>query len=181
MILRSLAILFLLLPADVSIRLKQLGDGRTEVPARADYFTKKYRENYPVEPPAGVQCNVLYTEVYYISGNGNKLELQERTSQDYSRHLLFYENGCVNKFYLQRKNGVNLDPEYSGYRGMCYVKKGKTYLSMVSFTNDVREIRNVISEISFSGDTLFATERWSGAKYAYLKDKTYKSNYTVNW
>ncbi len=122
-------LLVLLLASCIPYR--KLDDGIKKIPRNKDFFTKKIRSKYDVHPPSGVDLNAFYYMDYCILPNGTKEQLYgEIVVSGY----IFYMNGAVNRFGVDKDieslDSLNLDPNYTGYRGVIYEEDGKEKLAM---------------------------------------------------
>ncbi len=114
------------------MRKKILKDNRTFVPAREDFFQRKFRDKYDVAPPIWADLSVVYYEDYTITKEGVKTQVYQKS--DYSHAFRFYPNGAVNRFTYSQDHDFSLDsiswdPEFNGSRGVTYLKNGEEYIS----------------------------------------------------
>lgn len=163
----------------------------TKVPKDKAYFKNIYDSKYKVFNHKEIDTNSLYKLEYYTL---NKVKYFHR--YEHVDFIKFYTNGRVNKFNyymnysvnekVNKENiRINLDPKFSGYRGVFYENDGSFY---IDFSEPITELRNYgISKyeiVSISRDTLkIRKNKKNSSIYVYKRQKLPLDSlkYKANW
>ncbi|PCH78097.1 MAG: hypothetical protein COB98_01685 [Flavobacteriaceae bacterium] len=171
----KIIILSVLLISCISPKSYYLKDGFTKVPLDSNYFKKEKKA------PLNVDFDAVYIVSYYVGHNYlwdyNKGEHLTRSG------LRFYKNGNVSSFEILKiriKNLPDLNPSTTGYRGVSFMKKGGSYITMFVPKTEYLRYGKKTHSIEIKGDSLFVRDIVDNSLYIYLKQKLTGGNMEYN-
>jgi hypothetical protein len=155
----------------------------TKVPSESTYFDKFYREKKTTGLPKGIDVNSVYVEDYYLGFNNERFEIKDRFIVMYR----FYSNGSISKFLksinLDLKD-ISLNPDSTGYRGICFKKDKIWYLDLVAPVTENRSIGTYDYEfVEITPDTIKIKRVRDYIIYVYKRVSLDEKNrqFTGNW
>lgn len=148
-----------------------LANNKTQVPVKPSvYQNRQYFDKSLLQL---VDTNAIYVE---LEGSKGWLGVYK-----------FYSNGNVNWFILKdlSLSKQSLDPNYTGYRGVLYKKKGKITADLFAEVNELGRIGRLVEYLQIRGDTLIVDSRngelSSRAVYTKRALPTNYQPYYANW
>jgi|GEM_PF-4145143 len=169
------------------IRSRTLKNGYKKVPYDKEFFNKHYRKRYGVVNLKDVDYNAVYIEAYIISAVGDWFNSRQNNNTGISI-IKFYNNGCVNKFYIDKNRIDNLpllNPEIRGYRGILYKKNKDILMDIVANITGCYILCKYKYKVRIKGDTLFLKSKENSNKdtYVYLRKVLSEKNlnYEADW
>ena len=174
-----------------SIDTKLLDDGYSKVPVHENFFDIHYRNKYEISIPKSVDTKSIYIAEFFQDYHG-KIHSTISTDEYDTAAIRFYENACVSKFSLPINDSLytyRLNPNKTGYRGICYKKGEDFYIGWVSPKNHRYTFGKTTRKISIVGDTLFvrvfnkALGKFDKSKHIYLRKPLSEKNlqYQADW
>jgi hypothetical protein len=168
------------------IKSKILKDGVTKVPSDPEFFNTHYRNKFKVSLANDIDTDAVYIERYYVDNQGKLFEQAKTRDGELLSILKFYQNGCVNKFFIKNNDLQNLpllDPTIMGYRGINFINKDQHMVDLVVPVNELYTLGIKSLKIKVSGDTIYVDNYKDRGKYIYIKYKTDETSkrYTPDW
>ncbi|UOY08654.1 hypothetical protein L0P88_08885 [Muricauda sp. SCSIO 64092] len=190
---RLILIMFLVSSCS-TIKTKLLEDGYSKVPVEEDFFGKHYRNKYEVNIPDNIDTKSIYVAEFFQDYDG-KMHNINSNGRFNKTAIRIYPNACVSYFSISSSVKTNqisineLNPDKTGYRGVCY-KNGEDYfVGLVAPINDWYKIGKTVKKITIVKDTLFtqtynkASRKFDKSKLVYLKKSLpiEKIQFQANW
>lgn len=168
-----------------SFKYKILEDGSTKIPAESSYFDKNYRKIYSIKLPHGMESNSVFTEKFFIDEK-NRWYSVSNGMNSYISALKFYELGQVSLFNIQKDKPIdssNLDPNYTGYRGVSFISDGRETIEVIVPINQTYDLGKIRYYIELKNDTLSLRRKGFNQKMIYVRCFACetKSNYIPDW
>lgn len=152
---QSLYTLVVFLLLSCNMKTYKLLNKRTKVPVDATAYNNKSKFNSLLLN--NVDTSVIYEE---FDTRYNILKrLDNHIESSIYNVYKFYPNGCINNFYLDRRNEpipINeLNPLFTGYRGVYYSENNKIRYDLFAEIDQRQHTGKITGTLTFSGDTLY--------------------------
>jgi hypothetical protein len=149
-----ICIIFMLQLISCNMKTYKLLNNKTSVPS--DINAYKNRSKFDVS-----LLNIIDTSVVYEEYDRN-YNILKRTDSHKENSIYavcrFYSNGCMNKFFIDRKTVLTpneFDPLYAGKRGIYYKENNKIRFDLFAEIDQQRHIGRLTGALTFNGDTLY--------------------------
>lgn len=175
--------LFLFLSC-VSIDTNVLNDGMTKVPSEKNFFDKYYKNKYQIIQIKEKYLNSIYIESFYIDDEGRVFDVRQG-SNSFIQGIMFYPNGCINSFSIDKNNLNNistLNSETNGYRGIIFHREKDSVMHIVCPIDENYRIGIEKKYFKIKNDSLLISSQnnFYSNYHIYIKKELDKKNFSFN-